>query len=78
MIYDGEKAASIFPLDYFGNIVRAVDGCDKVSIGLGDNYPIKLSFDMNDGSLIGSYIIAPSVSRRSDGHADAVVQLQEG
>lgn len=56
-----EKARSLFPLDYFSNLVKAVPSDTVVRINLGNNYPVKITFDIADGNGKVGYLLAPRI-----------------
>ncbi|MBX8642822.1 MAG: proliferating cell nuclear antigen (pcna) [Thermoplasmata archaeon] len=55
------KVRSLFPLDYFSNMAKAISGGSEVKINLGNNYPVKLEFDIADGNGHVKYLLAPRV-----------------
>ncbi|MBX8632414.1 MAG: proliferating cell nuclear antigen (pcna) [Thermoplasmata archaeon] len=55
------KVRSLFPLDYFSNMSKAIASGNEVSINLGNNYPVKLEFDIADGNGHVKYLLAPRV-----------------
>jgi len=55
------KVRSLFPLDYFANIVKAIPSDTIVKISLGDNYPLKLNFSFADGNGTVGYLLAPRI-----------------
>jgi proliferating cell nuclear antigen len=55
------KVRSLFPLDYFSNMANAIAGGSEVKINLGNNYPVKLEFDIADGNGHVKYLLAPRV-----------------
>jgi proliferating cell nuclear antigen len=56
-----ETVRSLFPLDYFSNMIRAVPGGTVVSMSLGNDYPVKLEFTIADGKGTVSYLLAPRI-----------------
>jgi len=56
-----EEARSLFPLDYFSNIIKSIPGGSVVSINLGNDYPVKLEFDVADGKGHVDYLLAPRI-----------------
>lgn len=57
-----EKVRSMFPLDYFSKMVRMADSkSDEITINLGNDYPIKLSFEIADGNIKIVYLLAPRI-----------------
>ncbi len=55
------KVRSLFPLDYFSNMARAIAGGSEVKLNLGNNYPVKLEFDIAGGNGHVRYLLAPRV-----------------
>ncbi|MCL2712472.1 MAG: proliferating cell nuclear antigen (pcna) [Methanomassiliicoccaceae archaeon] len=55
------KVKSLFPLDYFSNLVKAVPAETIVKISLGNDYPVKLSFSFADGNCVVGYLLAPRI-----------------
>lgn len=56
-----EKVRSLFPLDYFSNMIRAISPGTVVEISLGNDYPVKMEFDIADGKGRVSYLLAPRI-----------------
>lgn len=56
-----EKVKSLFPLDYFSNMVRSIPAGSVVSINLGSDYPVKLEFDIADKKGSVNYLLAPRI-----------------
>ena len=55
------KVRSLFPLDYFSNIVKAIPSDTVVKISLGNDYPVKLSFSFAGGNGSAGYLLAPRI-----------------
>ncbi|MCL2785922.1 MAG: proliferating cell nuclear antigen (pcna) [Methanomassiliicoccaceae archaeon] len=55
------KVRSLFPLDYFSNLVKAIPSDTVVRISLGNDYPVKLSFSFADGNGTVGYLLAPRI-----------------
>ncbi len=56
-----ENARSLFPLDYFSSIVKAIPSSDCV-VKLGNDMPIVISFsDGEAAELVGDYLLAPRI-----------------
>ncbi len=55
------KARSLFPLDYFSNLVKAIPSDTSVRINLGNNYPVKIMFNLADGKGNVGYLLAPRI-----------------
>lgn len=56
-----EKVRSLFPLDYFSNMIKAISPGTAVEISLGNDYPVKIEFDIADGKGRVSYLLAPRI-----------------
>lgn len=57
-----EKVRSMFPLDYFSKMIRMAESkSDEITINLGNDYPIKLSFEIADGNIKIVYLLAPRI-----------------
>lgn len=56
-----EKARSLFPLDYFANLVKAIPSDTVVKINLGNDYPVKILFDLAGGNSSVGYLLAPRI-----------------
>jgi proliferating cell nuclear antigen len=54
-----EVVKSLYSLEYFSNLIRSVGSAEFVSMFLGNNYPIRIEFDIagNEGHVI--YLLAP-------------------
>ncbi len=59
---DGDDSfRSLFPLDYFANLVKAIPTGTSVGIELDSDYPIKMNFGFADGNGTVSYLLAPRI-----------------
>jgi proliferating cell nuclear antigen len=56
-----ERVCSLFPLDYFSNLIKAVPSDVDVKIELGNNYPVRLVFDLAGGNGTVKYLLAPRI-----------------
>ncbi len=56
-----EKVRSLFPLDYFSNMVRSIPSGSEVSISIGSDYPVKLEFSIADSKGHVNYLLAPRI-----------------
>ena len=52
---------SMFPLDYFSNIVKAIPAGTVVRVELDNDYPVKLVFALADGQVKVNYLLAPRI-----------------
>lgn len=57
-----EKVKSMFPIDYLGDMIKiAKDASPEIKINLGNNYPVKLSFELAGGIIKIVYLLAPRI-----------------
>ncbi len=56
-----EKVRSLFPLDYFSNIVKVISTPTTVTLSLGSDYPVKLEFNFADEKGSVTYLLAPRI-----------------
>lgn len=56
-----EKARSLFPLDYFANMIKAISTAPTVTMYMGNDYPVKLEFDIAGGKGQVKYLLAPRI-----------------
>ena len=61
LIDTDSEVCSMFPLDYFSNIVKAVPTGTMINIELDNDYPVKLVFDLADGNVKVNYLLAPRI-----------------
>ena len=52
---------SLFPLDYFLNIIKAIPAGTKVRVELDSDYPVKLAFGLANGEASVIYFLAPRI-----------------
>jgi len=55
------SARSMFSLEYLKEFIKMSSSGDILTIYLGDNYPVRLIFDVADGKLKVEYILAPRI-----------------
>jgi len=55
------KVRSLFPLDYFANLVKAIPSDTVIKISLGNDYPVKISFSFAGGNATVGYLLAPRI-----------------
>ena len=53
--------SSMFPLDYFSNIIKAIPAGTTVRVELDNDYPVKLVFSLADGNARVNYLLAPRI-----------------
>jgi proliferating cell nuclear antigen len=56
-----ENVRSLFPLDYFSNMVRSIPAGSVVTINLGTDFPVKLEFEIADKRGSVNYLLAPRI-----------------
>jgi proliferating cell nuclear antigen len=52
---------SLFPLEYFANMLRAVSAGVAVTMHLGNDYPVKVEFKIAGGKGDVRYLLAPRI-----------------
>lgn len=55
------EVCSMFPLDYFSNIIKAIPAGTTVMVELDNDYPVKLLFSLADGNARVNYLLAPRI-----------------
>lgn len=56
-----EQVRSLFPLDYFSNMVKAINSSQEVTLLLGNDYPVRIEFDIASGKGKVKYLLAPRI-----------------
>jgi proliferating cell nuclear antigen len=56
-----EPVKSMYPLDFFSNMVKSITSADEVTMALGTQYPLKLDFPIASGRGEASFLLAPRV-----------------
>ncbi len=59
--FNRESARSMFSIEYLKEFVKIASSGDILTIYLGNNYPVRLIFDVADGRLKVEYILAPRI-----------------
>jgi proliferating cell nuclear antigen len=54
-----EPVKSLFSLEYFSNMIKSVGSAEFVTMFLGNNYPIRIEFDIAGGEGHTIYLLAP-------------------
>ncbi len=52
---------SLFPLDYFSNMVKSIGSAQSVTLYLGSDYPVKMEFKIAGGKGEVRYLLAPRI-----------------
>ena len=56
-----DAVRSLFPLDYFSNMVKAISTAPTVSLYLGTDYPVRMEFRIAGGKGEVKYLLAPRI-----------------
>lgn len=57
----GETAQSLFSLDYLDSMAKAIPNDAQVEVEVGDDYPVKMNFDVSGGEAQVTYLLAPRI-----------------
>lgn len=57
----GDRVCSLFPLDYFSILIKAIPSDTVVKIELDSDYPVKLVFSLAGGNSTVKYLLAPRI-----------------
>ncbi|MFB6244787.1 MAG: proliferating cell nuclear antigen (pcna) [Candidatus Nanohaloarchaea archaeon] len=58
--FSGGEARSMFSLDYLNNMIGAKKLSDTVRLSLGDDFPMRLDFEVPDEAML-SFVLAPRI-----------------
>jgi proliferating cell nuclear antigen len=61
MLESPSSVRSLFPLEYFANMLRAVSAGVSVTMHLGNDYPVKVEFKIAEGKGEVRYLLAPRI-----------------
>ena len=56
-----DAVRSLFPLDYFSNMVKAISSAPTVALYLGTDYPVRMEFKIAAGKGEVKYLLAPRI-----------------
>ena len=56
-----DAVRSLFPLDYFSNMVKAISSAPTVALYLGTDYPVRMEFKIAGGKGEVKYLLAPRI-----------------
>lgn len=57
-----EKVKSMFPLDYLSDMIKVAKGkSEQALLQLGNNFPVRLTFEINEGIIKIVYLLAPRI-----------------
>jgi proliferating cell nuclear antigen len=57
----GEEAESLFSLDYLDSMAKAIPNDAAVAVEVGDDYPVKMNFEVAGGDAHVTYLLAPRI-----------------
>jgi len=61
MLETPSSVRSLFPLEYFSNMLRAVSSGSSVTMHLGNDYPVRVEFKIAGGKGEVRYLLAPRI-----------------
>jgi len=56
-----ETVKSMYPLDFFSNMVKSITSSDEVTLFVGNEYPLKIEFKVAGDKGEGRFLLAPRV-----------------
>ena len=56
-----EDQRSLFSLDYFANMIKAVSSADTIRMQFSNDYPVSMEFDLADSKGRVSFLLAPRI-----------------
>jgi proliferating cell nuclear antigen len=56
-----EPVKSMYPVDYLVKLVKAIDSASELTIYVGNDYPVKIEFDIAQGKGKATYLLAPRI-----------------
>ena len=56
-----EAVKSMYPLDFFSNMVKSITSSEEVTLHVGNEYPLKIEFQVSGGKGEGRFLLAPRV-----------------
>ncbi len=56
-----ESVHSMYPLDFFSAMMKSITSSDKVTLHVGNEYPLKIEFELAGGKGEGRFLLAPRV-----------------
>lgn len=56
-----ENTKSLFALDLFSKMIRATGSSEKITLNLGNDFPIRMEFDIAEGNGHVKYLLAPRI-----------------
>lgn len=56
-----DAVRSLFPLDYFSGMIKAISTAPSVTMLMGNDYPVKIEFSIAHGKGEARYLLAPRI-----------------
>lgn len=56
-----EPVRSMYPLDFFSNMVKSITTAEEVTMAMGTQYPLRLDFSLAGGRGDAQFLLAPRV-----------------
>ena len=56
-----EPVRSMYPLDFFSNMVKSITSSEEITLHVGNEYPLKIEFQLAGGKGEGRFLLAPRV-----------------
>jgi proliferating cell nuclear antigen len=56
-----ETVRSMYPLDFFSNMIKSITSADEATLHLGNEYPLKIDFSIAGGHGEARFLLAPRV-----------------
>jgi proliferating cell nuclear antigen len=56
-----ETVRSMYPLDFFSNMVKSITSSEEATLHVGNEYPLKIEFTLAAGRGEGRFLLAPRV-----------------
>jgi proliferating cell nuclear antigen len=56
-----EATKSLYSLDYFSKMIKAITSSETVTLWLGSDYPVKIEFELAKGHGRAYYLLAPRI-----------------
>ncbi|MCE5295597.1 MAG: DNA polymerase sliding clamp [Euryarchaeota archaeon] len=56
-----DPVRSLYPMDYFSNLIRAIPAGTVLSINIGNDLPVRLDFEIAGGKGKVKYLLAPRI-----------------
>ncbi|MCI4336527.1 MAG: DNA polymerase sliding clamp [Thermoplasmata archaeon] len=56
-----EAVRSMYPLDFFSNMVKSITSSEEITLHVGNEYPLKIEFVIAGGKGEGRFLLAPRV-----------------